>query len=170
MNGEEPILMREGIFKMSLYNQFVYKAEVQSLRNENDVIELLRDVRNDLNIVDERIEDKSLLQILRIAESGNYEASSGALSAGSTVDLGAAARLLREWREKSASGCRGCAAYKASKELGNETYLFCREHETRSDVDEVSGHSPRIARYGKTGCKELKQKFRPLEKVVRSAR
>ena len=150
---------------MVLIDKLMYEPLIDEIRKEEEAIQLISDVRNDIQKVDFLVDEGSLKKFLEFIENGKYEIQDTSNGVQTIIDLSKAQNLINDYRRLSKGGCQSCEHIRAFKPLPDETVKYCNLYEDKNTVDE--GFSPKIKEFYKNGCDEKKPIFRQLEKVLK---
>lgn len=136
------------------------------LEKEENILELLRDVRKSINHLEYTFETNELKKVLSTIERGKHIIKSW-VTKDTEVDLSNAYEFIREYKLKSEGGCQSCEKIIIEKPFSDEGYSYCELNETREDVNGRIGRSPKIEKYSKKECHEKISKLRPIEEVLK---
>lgn len=155
---------------MVLVNNLTYEPKIEEIKEEGQVIELIKDVAVDIHMLGFPVGDYNTKSILQQIEHGKYHAPK---QKGddflNKVDLSKAQSLIQDYRNKTEGGCQSC------KDLGkyyenNETYRYCKAKEDKNSVMNLldSETSPRITKFYEKGCEDKKPIFsKTIEQILK---
>ena len=152
---------------IKLTNTIRCETNLSELNSEEDAVNLLREIRRKTGLLDHRLSDMDLKEILGVIERDRYEIPRAEYGIDDVVDFSEARALYQEYRRLSEGGCDSCNHLNYSKPMPDETYSWCGKRETEKDVRPEDGISPRIRKYSKEGCEEIARHFRKLEDVLK---
>ena len=145
---------------------------------EGQVLALLRNVRNDVVILNGKAAIAGLQDILDFVEKGEWiipkkvDTELGFLDKdiekrsriNYNINLSEAKQIIDNYRNDSEGGCQSCINIKSHYPVPNETSRYCKIFETEKTSDQE--FSPMLEKYYKTGCKDkepiLKRKLEEL--------
>ena len=140
---------------------------ISDIKTEQDIIELLRNVRNDLDGITPGIAicREPLSKIAGYVEQGSYNAPRRPID--SEVDLSEARNLLQKYKFLSQDGCFSCQHRVGFHSAPDEVNDYCGKYEKREDAMVDFGKSPRVKQYLESGCAYRVPIFRKLEEVLK---
>jgi hypothetical protein len=151
---------------MVLKSKLKYEPPFNKIEKESDIIILLDDVAVNLCSVGYPTPMVSLKEFLPVIEKGKYEVQGKDKYNIVSVDLSKAQDLIQEYRRLSEGGCYSCINIGAHHPFPNETSWYCKLSETGKTSDEA--HSPRVEKFYKTGCDEIKHILpKTIEEVLK---
>lgn len=139
-----------------------YTLPVKRLETEEDMLSVLRDVRNVIMDASQHMEPKNFTNILRIIEIGKYEASDK-----SEVDLKQAKDFANSYRRCSEGGCQSCTQFAKENLMRSmepqDSFSYCHIHENTTETPKVCGYgcgfSPMIKKHFSTPCEDWNPTF-----------
>ena len=147
-----------------------YEPKQEKIESEQQLVELIQDVRTSISELDFHFGDKLYEEVLKIIEEQKaHDIHDGGLSSHSLVriDLTQAEHLIHGYRNGSEGGCGPCRHFGSYMPMPDETALWCGKHENVDDIADNNNRSPLISKYLKTGCPERDLKFkRTVEEVL----
>ncbi len=154
---------------MTLRIPLIYEPSITKIETEQDIVELLKDVRKDIRTSNSKLVLRRLREVLIHVEEGKY-IHNGESRIETEIDLSKATFLVNEYKQKSARNCIVCnnREIKSTEDIGDYN-VWCSLTEIESDVDSRQGHSPRIKEYYEKGCDDYHSNFRSLEQVLAEA-
>ena len=135
-----------------------YGKSVGNPVSEEDVIDVLEDVRKKLNPFFPSFKQNRLLHIAGIVEDGRLNCSEG------EIDVSEAKKIVDDYKLRADKGCMSCVNF-VYNEKGRRR-MYCKLTESDKDVIGESRMSPRIARFYDTGCIDAVTFCRPLNEVL----
>ncbi len=144
-----------------LKNPIIYEPPFSEI-NEKRILELLRDVKEDLRQINFKFSDMGLSKILSLVDSGQVDFSGENVTWEYRVDLSKAQCLVEEYRRFSGESCEH---FRFHQTLPDERARYCGRDEA-ADVVSSGGDSLKIATYLSEGCDDRKPRFRPIETVL----
>lgn len=158
---------------MPIINNLVYEPDIEGIKKEEQVIELLNDVKKSIALF-YNVRSNSLEKVLKIVEQGVYESERNGKPSEPLVtyrvDLSKAQSLIQDYRRKSEGGCESCIDRKKFYE-NNETYKYCRIGENENSAKDFSNNnSPKINKFSEKGCKDRQPIFsKTIEQILKEA-
>ena len=145
---------------------------------EEKVIRLLKDVRDNVSLLRPDLEKQRLEIILEVVEKGKWELQD--LNVPNTksldslkqieliynIDLSQAKNIIAQYRHDSEGGCESCVKRGHYMPFSDEHVFFCSKYESPEKLD--FGNSPRRIKFNETGCDEKEPILkRKLEEVLK---
>lgn len=166
---------------MVLLNTVTYRARIKNpeeLTSES-VVALLKDVREDIQILDKTFGEKTLAEVLKIVEAGEYTVDRRGGRPLTQINLEDAHRLINAYRYWSdRRGCNSCiqkARDNSDACEPSDSFFYCIVHEpnvakTKRECGYNAGFSPYVKKHMDSPCGFWKSKlFPPIEVLVESA-
>ena len=152
-------------FNMPLINNLVYEPEIKEIEKEEQVIELLKEVSEDMNHLIGYYAPRPLKEVLKIIEEGEYQIK-GDKGIVNAVDLSQAKSMIQSYRGKSEGGCQSCKERYSHKPFPEDTLFYCNLSESPEELG-IIGDSPKVSKFYKKGCKDKKPIFsKTIEQIL----
>ena len=153
---------------MPIRNSMEHHLPKSRLEKEEDVLELLRDIKIDLTRSNKDFQSTKLKNILTLVEGGKCIVPQEGVP-NLEVDLSDAYAFISEYKDKSEGlGCRSCKDIRyLNFESDSKTGCYCDFYEKPDSVNQRTGFFPKLKKYFEKGCDERKLIFRPLEEVLK---
>lgn len=150
-----------------------YETEQRRIESEQQLVELIQDVRTSISELEYGFKNKSYMEVLKIIERERRYNSKGSEQTADhslvRINLNEAALLIQEYRHGSEGGCSACISLGRETPLPGDVLFWCSKFEKFDGEGEadLNCRSPRLKKYWDTGCKELEPRFkRTVEEVL----
>jgi len=151
---------------MAIKNQLIYVSPINEIKQEQDILTLLKDVQLNLDKFSCNIKKT---EVIKLIEQGKYQQKSDVIFY-TEIDLSHAKKLLDDYKHLSERGCKSCRNNISFKPTSSETCFYCQIGETQESIPDITrrSRSPKIRKNYGVGCIDRVPIFKPLEEILYS--